>query len=436
MGDVGGWRASDAAKLVSVAEAAALVEDGDVLWAGAWCSNPVQLLEALTDRVDRGDGPRDVDVVTLLQCAPHRFNGGQYAGHLASHSMFAGPVERRFAPEGNVHVNSVHLGESGAALRDVYGVNTLFVEVSEPDEQGWMSYGPMGVAWNGPVASYATKRIVQVNACQGRVRGRGSLIHVDDVDAICRADHELAELIQPPVDEIDHAIAAFIIPNIPDGATLQVGLGGIANAVAYGLRDTRHLGVHTEMLTDSLVELARVGAVEHDKVLAGFGLGSRAVYDYCASGLPELGEIGLVNRPQLAAANDLLVSINSCLMVDLTGQVGSESIGHRQFSGTGGQLDYVRAAGMSKGGQSYLCLRSTVEGQRGPRRSTITLDLPPGQVVTTPRSDVMFVVTEWGIARLHNRPIEDRVRAMIAIAHPDYRDDLRAQAAGARLLHG
>lgn len=257
MGVVGdGWRASYQAKLVSLDRAAALVGDGAVVWAGAWCANPVQLLDALADRVDRGEGPRDVDIVTLLQCVPHRFNGGGYAGSLASHSMFAGPVERRFIGEGNVHVNSVHLGESEVALRDVYGVDTLLVEVSEPNEQGWMSYGPMGVAWNGPVASYATTRIVQVNAHQPRVRGRDAAIHVDQVDAICRADHELTELIQPPVDEVDERIAAFIIPNIPDGATLQVGLGGIANAVAYGLRGKRHLGVHTEMLTDSLVELA------------------------------------------------------------------------------------------------------------------------------------------------------------------------------------
>lgn len=425
------WKKLYDKKCMSVEEAAKLIESGDVVWAGAFISNPLQMLEALAARKDE---LQNVKVVTVLACAPHTFMNGEFKGHIECHSIFYGPAERKLFPQGNVHINSVHFSRTGPALRDVYKVNTLFVEVSEPDEDGNMYYGPMGVAWNGMVAGYATKKIVQINKNQGKVRGNDCCINVKDVDAICRFDHDLAELQQPPVSESDRMIASYIIPNIPDGATLQVGLGGIANAVAYGLEDKKHLGVHTEMLTDSMAYLAEKGVIDGERVLAGFGLGSKAVCAYCNTCIPALGDISYVNTPHVAGAHENFISINSCLMADVTGQIGSESIGYSQFSSTGGQLDYVRAAGISKGGQSYLCLKSTVKTKDGGKKSSITVSLPEGQAVTTPRSDVMYVVTEWGKADLFNRPIRERVRAMIAIAHPDFRDELTKEATEAGLL--
>lgn len=425
------WKTIYEQKLTSIEEAVKLVESNDVLWVGAFCNNPIQMLDALADRKDELE---NVDIVNCLACMPHRYMKGEYKGHLNGHSFFFGPAERKFFKEGNVAINSVHFSQTGPALRDVYRVNTLFVEVSEPDEDGNMYYGPIGVAWDGMVAGYASKKIVQINKHQGKVRGQNCCINVRDVDAICRHDHPLTELKQPPVTEIDEKIASYIVPNIKDGCTLQVGLGGIANAVAYSLVDRKHIGVHTEMLTDSMAYLYNKGAIDGDRVIGGFGLGSNEVYDWCKSGIPELGDISYVNIPEVAAKKDDFVSINSCLMMDLTGQVGSESIGHTQFSCTGGQLDYVLAASKSKGGQSFLCLKSYNEKKDGTKTSTITLNLPPGQAITTPRSCVMYVVTEYGVADLYNKPIKDRAKALIAIAHPDFRDALTKDAKAAGLI--
>lgn len=425
------WKAAYEAKLMDMTDAVKLVKDGDVLWAGAFGNNPIQMLDALADRKEELTG---VKVVTALTCAPHRYYQGEFAGHIEAHSIFAGPIERKFAKEGNVYMNSVHFSQTGPALRDVYKVNTLFVEVSEPDENGNLYYGPTGVAWDGMVAGYAQKIILQINRYQGTVRGKDCCINVRDVDALCRFDHPLPELLQPPVSEKDKKIASYIVPHIPDGATLQVGLGGIANAVAYALEGKKHLGVHTEMLTDSMVTLAKKGAIDGDKILAGFSLGSKENYEYCNTCIPELGDISYVNTPQIAGMHDNFISINSCLMVDVTGQVGSESIGFQQFSSTGGQLDYVRAAGISNGGQSYICLKSTVKQKDGTMKSSIVVSLPTGQAVTTPRSDVMYIVTEYGKADLYNRPIKERVTALISIAHPDFREILTKEATAAGLL--
>lgn len=425
------WKAAYDAKFMDVKDAAGLIESGDVLWVGAFCDNPIQMLDALADRKDELE---NVEVINCLACQPHRYMSGEFKGHLNGHSFFFGPVERKMFKEGNTAVNSVHFSQSGPAMRDEYHVNTLFVEVSEPDEDGNMYYGPIGVAWDGMVAEYATKKIVQINKYQGKVRGKNSYINVRNVDAICRCDHPLAELKQPPVTEIDEKIASYIVPYIKDGCTLQVGLGGIANAIAYSLVDRKHIGVHTEMLTDSMAYLYKKGVIDGDRVLGGFGLGSNEVYDWCKSGVPELGDISYVNIPSVAGAKDNFVSINSCLMVDLTGQVGSESIGHKQFSCTGGQLDYVLAASISKGGQSFLCLKSINEKKDGTVSSTISLTLPPGQAVTTPRSCVMYVVTEYGVADLYNKPIKERAKALIAIAHPDFREQLTKEAKAAGLI--
>lgn len=418
-------------KLVSVEEASSKVESGDRIWIGAYAGIPIQLVEALADRVNELE---NVELVSALICHPFKcIQSKEYIGKINFNSIFFGPYERKFFKVGNVHINSVNFANTYYALKEVYKVNTLFSEVSVPDEEGYMYYGPIGVSWNGPIAEYAKKKIVQVNKFQPKVRGTMNRIHVSEVDWICEHDHPLAELSQPPVSEKDKKIASYIIPLIPDRATLQVGLGGIANAVAYGLVDKKNLNVHTEMLTDSLVYLARKGVI-NGKILAGFGLGSQAVYDFVGEGRAELAPIHLVNEPYAAGQNEKFISINSALMADVTGQIGSESIGFNQFSCTGGQLDYVRAAGISKGGKSFICMGSTVKGKDGSINSTITVQLPPGQAVTTPRTDVMYVVTEYGIADLYNKPIEKRVKAMISIAHPNFREQLTKEAKEAGLI--
>lgn len=420
-----GWRENYEKKMMSIEDAAKFIKSGDRIWAGWFSCLPYTLVDAIADRKDELE---NVDVVSALLAKPLKcMESADYIGRVNFHSIFAGPAERKFEKVGNVRVNSVTFAKSDVPLREYYKVNVLLSEASEPDEDGYVYLGPQGSAWSGQVAEYAEKIVISINKFQPKVKGTYHRIHVDKVDAFCRDDHPLFELKQPPVREIDEKIASYIIPLIPDGATIQVGLGGIANAVAYGLKDKKNLAVHTEMLTDSLVEMAKAGVI-NQKILTGFGLGSQAVYDFIGEGKCEVGAISVINSPWYAAQNDNFISINSTLMVDLTGQVGSESIGFRQFSSTGGQLDYVLAGNFSKGGKSFLCLNSTVTDKDGNLSSTINVALPKGQVITTPRSLVMYVVTEYGVANIGYKPLAERARLLISIAHPDFREQLTKEA--------
>jgi len=425
------WKKIYTSKLVSVKEAASKIESGDKALFGVCSASPVQLLEALADRVDDLE---NVDLISGMALFPFKFlQSPKYIGRINYHTIFYGPYERKFIKVGNVNINSVNLSQLDKVIKDVYKVNVLLADVSTPDEDGYMYYGASGVFINGFVAEFAEKIIVQVNKHQPKVSGKNHRIHVSKVDYICEFDHELPTLAQPEVSEIDKKIAEILLPHIPDGATIQVGLGGLSNAVAYGLENKKNLSVHTELFTDSMVHLAKKGVI-NGKVLAGFGLGSKELYDYIGEGKVPLEPIYRVNNPYEIGKNDNFISINACMMVDLTGQVGSESIGLRQYSSTGGQLDYVRGAALSKGGKSFICLPSTVKNKKGEIESTITLSFPPGEIITTPRSDVMYIVTEYGIADLYNKPIGVRVNAMISIAHPDFRDELRKKAVEAGIV--
>lgn len=425
------WKNKYESKMMSIEEAAKLINSGDRIWAGWYTCLPYKLADAICDRVGEIE---NVDMVSALIAKPVKcMESSDYIGKVNFHSIFAGPFERKFSGTGNVHFNSVNFSKSNLPLRDHYKVNVLITEGSEPDEEGYIHLGPQGASWSGEVAEYAEKIIVCINKYQPKVVGMYHKIHVDKVDAFCRDDHPLYELIQPPVRDIDEKIASYIVPLIPDGSTLQVGLGGIANAVAYGLKGKKDMSIHTEMLTDSLVDLARQGVVNR-RIMAGFGFGSKAVYDFIGEGKCEVVPINYVNNPCFAAENDNFMSINSCLMIDLTGQVGSESIGFKQFSSTGGQLDYVLAANYSKGGKSFLCLSSTVKDKDGNLSSTINVKLPPGQAITTPRSVVMYVVTEYGIVDISNKPMDVRAELLISIAHPDFREKLREEAIAVGIL--
>lgn len=418
------WRDEYNSKLVSIEEAALKIQSGDRAWFGACSAAPIQLLEAIGDRVDELE---NVDLLSGMALYPFKFlQSAKYIGRINYHTMFYGGYAKPYFKVGNVNMNSAHLSKIDKVITE-FNPNVLLVDVSMPDEEGYMYYGPMGVAFNGIAADVADKIIVQINKYQPKVKGIKHRLHVSEVNYICESDHQLPELPQPEVSETDKKIAEHILPMIPDGATIQIGLGGLANAVGYGLESKKDLSVHTEMLTDSMVHLAKKGVI-NGKMYAGLGLGSRELYEFVGEGKVELAPIHIVNNPYEIGKNDNFISINACLMVDLTGQICSESVGFRQVSGTGGQLDYVRGAGLSKGGKSFVCLASTTKDKDGKLVSTINTVLPQGAAITTPRSDAMYIVTEYGIADVYNKPIKERVNALIAVAHPDFRDELRIEA--------
>lgn len=419
------WREEYQEKLMSPDEAVRCIESGDHIFTYAQAAMPVALMEALARRKDE---LHDVTVYGANTMYPYSIlQSEEYRGKINYTTFFFQGYERQFFDRGNIAIISTHFSRLTRCLSDVYKVNVLMMEVAPPDDEGDLYFGIVGTAAGWDVAQKADKIILQVNHKQPRAYGYHHKIHISEVTCITECDQPLPEYLQPESGAVDRKIAETILPLIPDGATLQLGLGGLSNAIGYGLKDRHGLSVHTEMYSDSMMYLAKLGAIT-GKQVAGFAQGSQALYDYISQGHVEFMPLSIVNDPVEIAKNDNMISINACMMADLTGQVCSESIGFRQYSGTGGQLDFVRGATMSKGGKSFLCLSSTRTDKQGRRHSKITVDLPKGAVVTTPRSDVMYIATEYGIADLYLRSIEDRVHAMISIAHPDFREELYEQA--------
>lgn len=411
-------------KLMTPEQAAQLIESGDRIFVGGSGGLPAAVVNAVCERPEL----RNVQIISAVNSTEFDcLTNPECLARVTHHSMFIGRVDRKYQTLDTVHANSVQLHQALRAAREVYRVNTLMVEVSEPDEEGYLYYGSRGVAW-GALDESVEKKIFQINSHQQRARGCHNRIHVRDVTALCRADHEFPIYQYKVPAEVDKRIAEHVVPRIHDGDTLQVGIGGIPNAVAYDLSGRKNLGIYTEVLTQAQLHLMQVGAVNLDRVEAGFVLGTSGHVDEKLLEHIYLLPLDQINDPYRAGRQPNLVSINACLMTDLTGQICSEAVNGRQYSGVGGQVDFVRAAARSPGGRSFLCLHSTYTAQDGTVSSNIRAQLPAGAVVTTPRTDVMYVVTEWGVADLFNRPLEDRICAMINIAHPDFRRALAEEA--------
>jgi acyl-CoA hydrolase len=322
-------------------------------------------------------------------------------------------------------------------------VDIAILKTCPMDENGHFNFGATNL-WHRALIGSAKTVIVEVTRGLPYVYGERNGVHVSEVDYIIEGDHQpAAELPNPPPSEIDRAVARHIAAEVEDGACLQIGIGGMPNAVCTLLLDSgvRDLGVHTEMLTDGIAELYRARritgarkALNPGKIVFTFALGSSALYDvtnrnpdtFCCP-------VEYTNLPHIIMQNDRAISINNTTQIDLQGQAASESDGHRHISGTGGQLQFVRGAYASKGGKSFICLASTYD-KRGGRRSRIVLNLTPGNVVTTPRADVMYVVTEYGMVNLKGKSVAERAKALISIAHPDFREDLERQAHEHRLI--
>lgn len=419
------WKLTYKNKLVSAREAVSKIKSGDRIWLAPSVATPVQLIEALAERKDELE---HVLVISSIALSPYKIlQSPEYKGKIDYQTVFMGGYELAAWRKNISGVTSVHLSCMGDCLRDVFNVNVLMSECSPPDEDGYLYYGIGGTFANWDAAQKAEVIIMQVNRNQFKTAGIHHRIHVSEVDYICEHNSPLAEFPQALATEEELKMVEYILPMIEDGATLQLGLGGLPNALGYRLESRKNLSIYTEMYTDSMAYLAKKDVI-CGRQIAAFALGSREMYDYIKEGKVELMPSSMVNRVDMISRNDKMVSINSGLMADLTGQICSESIGYQQHSGTGGQLDFVRGATASKGGKSFICIKSTYAGKDGRVESRIKSVLPPGAIVTTPRSEVMYVVTEYGIADLWLKPIEERVEAMIAIAHPDFRKQLRADA--------
>jgi acyl-CoA hydrolase len=424
------WNDSYRRKVVTADQALQAVRSGDHVWIHAGCNNPEELVRAM---VARAPELKEVEVTHLMTFGCADYVLPRYAGSFRHRSLFTGGNAREAVNAGRADYVPVFLSEIPRliATGDI-PVDVALIHVSPPDEHGFCSYG-VGVECTKAAAEKARQVIALVNPRMPRSLG-DSFIHVTRLGAVVEADRPVLELPRGrgPGD-VARAIGANVAELIEDGATLQMGIGEIPDAVLLFLKEKRNLGIHTEMFSDGLVELFESGVINGEaktlhrgKIVASFVLGTRRSFDFLDNNPSvEFHPSDYVNDPFVIAQNEKMVAINSAISVDLTGQVCADSIGRQVYSGFGGQLDFVRGAARSKGGKPVIALPSTA---REGRVTRIVETLEEGAGVVTTRADVHYVVTEHGIARLHGRSLRERARELIAVAHPDFREELRAAA--------
>ncbi len=418
-------------RITTAEEAVRVIESGHRVFLTGNCSVPRVLLNALVQRA-RGGEVHDVEIVQVLTIGDADYVSPDLAGKLRVNTLFISANVRQAVHEGRADFTPIFLSEIPALFRSrQLPLDVALIHVSPPDEHGFCSFG-VEVGITKPAAESARIVIAEVNDRMPRTLG-DAFIHVSKVHYFVPVSYPLPEVPQGHPGEVQMRIAQHIAELIPDGATLQLGIGGIPDAVLLYLRDKKDLGVHTEMFSDGVVELVEAGVITNErktlhrgKIIAGFVLGSQRLYNFVDNNaMVEFHPTDYVNDPFIIAQNDNMVAINSAIEVDLTGQVCADSIGHKFYSGVGGQLDFIRGAARSKGGKPIIALPSTAKGGT---ISRIVPMLKPGAGVTTTRNDVHYVVTEYGVAYLHGKTIRQRVEALIHIAHPDFRDYLRREA--------
>ena len=422
------WRDQYRSKLQSADAAMAMVQPGHRVYMGGNAATPQGLARALNRRAKEVPG---VEVAHVLLLGEDPFKENRPL--LRHRAYFVGPADREAVGAGRADYVPAHLSEIPGLLRNgSWPVDVAMLMVSPPDHHGFMSLG-VEVLASLAAAQVAKHVIVQVNRYMPRVLGN-TFLHVSEVGTIVEHDEPLPELPPETPSPVEMAIARHIVPLIPPKATLQLGIGGIPNAVV-GLLDGRDdLGVHSEMISDGVMQAVRAGVVSgrhksiHQRtVITTFVLGSRALYQWVADNPQvEAYPCDYTNDILVAARNERLVAINSAISVDLSGQVNADSIGARIFSGVGGQVDFVRAAVRSPGGCPIIALPSTAAGGK---ISRIVSQLAAGAGVVTSRADVHWVVTEYGAAELWGKSLRERARALVEIAHPAFRDDLAREAA-------
>ncbi|MDZ7268187.1 MAG: 4-hydroxybutyrate CoA-transferase [candidate division KSB1 bacterium] len=415
-------------KLTTAEQAVALIKSGDKIFTSGNAAAPYVLVQALSRRKDE---LYNVDVFTLLMLGEDPLSRPEMQGHFRRKSLFVGPADREAVNEGRADYYPIFLYEIPDLFRRQIKLDVAIIHTSLPDEHGFVSLGVETIATKAAAES-AKMVIAQVNEKMPRVLG-DCFLHVSRLSKIVEVSEPLPTLKPKPFTEVEMRIAQHITTLIDDRATLQLGIGGIPDAVLSLLQGKKDLGIHTEMVSDGVMQAIEDGIVTNaykslhpGKVIATFLLGSERLYDYSHNNpVFELHQVDYTNDPFVVARNDNMVAINSALEVDLTGQVCSDSIGYTIYSGFGGQVDFTRGAARSRGGKPIIALSSTAKNGQ---ISRIVPHLKEGAGVVTSRGDVHYVVTEHGIAYLHGRSIRERVRAMIEIAHPKFRDELESFA--------
>lgn len=430
------------ARTISSEEAAGLVKSGMWIDYGVALCQPDVFDRALAARKDELE---NVKIRSCLTTRPRAVLEQDPEGrHFFWFSWHFLTYDRKKHDAGRCSYVPLNLSEVPDYYRRfIPCVDVVVLKTCPMDENGYFSFSATNM-WHRAVIECARMVIVEVTRGLPDVHGEENGVHISEVDYIIEGDDESpAELPNPQPTDVDRAVARLVAAEVEDGTCLQVGIGGMPNAVCALLLESgvRDLGIHTEMMTDGLAELYRAGRVSGcrkrlnpGKAVYSFALGSSPLYA-TIRGNPEFlcCPVDYTNSPLNIMRNDRVVSINNTTQIDLQGQAASESDGHRHISGTGGQLDFVRGAYASKGGKSFICLSSTYE-KHGERRSRMVVALTPGNIVTTPRSDIMYIVTEYGMVNLKSKSVAERAKALISLAHPDFREELERQAYASRLI--
>ena len=430
------WAEQYRSKLSSARDALRVVRSGDRVWVHPGCCNPETLVRAL---VARADELRDVELIHLMLLGAAPYADPRYAASFRPRSLFTGENVRQAVNEGRADFVPIHLSDIPRMITSgLQPIDVALVQVSPPDEHGFCSFG-VGVDCTKAAAEAARDVIALVNARMPRSLG-DCFIHVSRLTHAVEVDQPILELLPPKtVSEVSRAIGSRAAELIENGSTLQMGIGEVPDAILHELKDRRNLGIHTEMFSDGVVELFEAGVINGEaktlhrgKIVASFVLGSKRCFDFLHNNpFVEFHPTDYVNDPFIISRNDRMVAINAALAVDLTGQVCADSIGRSIYSGFGGQADFIRGSARSRGGKPIIALPSTAKGGA---LSRIVDTLAEGSGVVTTRADVHYVVTEYGVARLHGKSLRERARALIEVAHPDFREPLLKAAHQRRIL--
>ncbi|MFI5207312.1 MAG: acetyl-CoA hydrolase/transferase family protein [Gemmatimonadales bacterium] len=431
------WSEAYRSKITTADVALQAVQPGHRVWVHSGCANPEELTDAM---VARASELHDVEVAHLLTFGRANYMCPDFDGKFRHRALFTGPNAREAVNAGRADYVPVFLFEIPSLIKTgILPIDVALIHVSPPDEHGFCSLG-VGIECTKAAAENAKAVVALVNMRMPRALG-DAFIHVSKLTHVVEADRPIIELpgeAGGPGD-VAKAIGCHVALLIRDGDTLQMGIGEIPDAVLLYLKDKKHLGIHTEMFSDGVVELFESGVITGEKktlhpgkIVSSFVLGTKKTFDFLDNNpFVEFHPSDYVNDPFIIARHDNMVAINSAISVDLTGQVNSDSIGGSIYSGFGGQVDFVRGAARARGGRPIIALPSTAKGGKVSR---IVPVLAEGAGVVTTRADVRYIVTEFGVAEMFGRSLRERAKALIAIAHPQFRDELTAEAKRRKLL--
>jgi acyl-CoA hydrolase len=419
-------RALYQSKLGSTDEALRHVKDGDTIIVPSGVGEPPMLLTALSEQRLHF---HDVKVAQILALRKYGYFDRNTVQHVRHVALFFGGASRPAGQAGWADFIPAYFSELPNLIeRDYIASDVVFSMASTMDEHGYFALS-LGADYTMAAIKKARSIVLEVNPNVPFAHGQCH-IHISQVTALVESNDPILEVGLPQIGPVQQAIGKYVADMIPDGATLQIGYGGIPDAVVMQLTSKHDLGIHTEMIGDGILTLVECGAVNNSKkthlagkMVATFALGSKKLYQFMHHNpMLEMHPVNFTNDPAIASLNDNLVAINASLQVDLLGQCGSESLAHVPYSGTGGQVDFVRAANRSRGGKAFIVLPSTAKDGT---ISRIVPTLTAGTHVTTGKNDVNYVVTEYGVAQLRGKSAHQRAAALIAIAHPDFRAELR-----------